>query len=745
MDIHRCRFVDSLPYTITATAFSLPSTSENLKVSTANRLRLAVGRSNGDIEIWNPKHNWIHELTLPGSRGRSIEGLVWSSPNNEIPRLFSIGGSTYITEWDLSTGKPKTNYDCNAGVIWSIDINDKNDKLAVGCDDGSVVIIDISGGVGSLEHDIICQRQSLRVLSLKWFESEMLIGGCSDARVRVWSTINETKGRLVNTMRVDKSKTEGTLVWSVMALNKKRQIVSGDSTGSVKFWDLSNFSLLQTFKIHEADVLCLTKSFDEEKIFTAGVDRKIHQFNLVTNKNKISKWIHSFNRLLHSNDIRSMSIFECKNYNFLISGGVEKSVVVQSVNEFHDGKYKKLSNNQQNIIVNEKSKIIIMWQDQTVKIWKISSTTDEPNSNNHKLIGKLSLADDENITSVSVNEDASLLAVSTLTSVKFFKLNQSSSKKLNVVKIRDSEFDDIIQGAKKVELYNNKLCLMLTPDDELYRFKITDEKIELEDEINLPLSSDASNSLGYSNSIKTFTISPNFKAVAISRFNGSIEILSLQNLLFEPYVLTKLTSSPILIKFNHNSTLLVINEENKLYEYYTKKNMSIKSSLTSLLTPWSQRNSEFLPRQFLTLEEKPQGIFFDNDHKIWVYGSNWLSFFDLTLNIPEHKAILPSNGNRKRNRDGLSIESMNDDQEIDVEMEDGEESLNSDLRSNEFEKSRKFNTHPSGDKSKKSFWLTSKYRPILKVENFGANEIIVVERPSFTSSTPAFDLPRIKV
>ena len=140
------------------------------------------------------------------------------------------------------------NYDCNAGIIWCIDINPQNDRLTVGCDDGSVVIVDISGGRGSLEYDLICQRQDARVLSVKWANNEHVIGGCADGRVRSWSSEGETKGRLVATMKVDKAKTESTLVWSLTVLPNKKQFVSGDSTGSIKIWDLTRFTLLQTLK-----------------------------------------------------------------------------------------------------------------------------------------------------------------------------------------------------------------------------------------------------------------------------------------------------------------------------------------------------------------------------------------------------------------------------------------------------------------------------------------------------------------
>ena len=50
------------------------------------------------------------------------------------------------------------------------------------------------------------------------------------------------------------------------------------------------------------------------------------------------------------------------------------------------------------------------------------------------------------------------------------------------------------------------------------------------------------------------------------------------------------------------------------------------------------------------------------------------------------------------------------------------------------------------DKTKKPFWITEKYRPIMKVANFGGNDdIIVVERPYSSLQTgPAFDLQKLK-
>ena len=127
--------------------------------------------------------------------------------------MFSIGGSTSITEWDLNSTLPIANYQCDAGVIWSLASSPDGTRLAAGCDNGSVVILDISGGPSIIEFSRILQRQDARVLSIAWRGNDQVVGGLADARIRVWSTKAETHGKIVGTMKVDQSKErESTLV-----------------------------------------------------------------------------------------------------------------------------------------------------------------------------------------------------------------------------------------------------------------------------------------------------------------------------------------------------------------------------------------------------------------------------------------------------------------------------------------------------------------------------------------------------
>ncbi|WPK25771.1 hypothetical protein PUMCH_003100 [Australozyma saopauloensis] len=720
MDIHRCRFVDYTPHIITALAFS--HTSDSTKNAPAG-LRLAVGRSNGDIEIWNPRFNWTHELTLPGARGRAVEGLVWSHTDGENPRLFSIGGSTYITEWDLKTGRPKANLNCNAGVIWCIDGNSSGSRLAVGCDDGSIVIINLAGGPGVMEFEFICQKQDLRVLGVRWYDDKTIIGGCADGKVRCWSLEEENRGRITGSMKVDRLKTESTLVWSIVCLPSKNQFVTGDSTGAVKFWDAKTHTLVQSFTTHEADVLCLSKDSTGNKIFSAGIDRRIHNYSYLESKNKKgSRWIHNDSRLLHLNDVRALEIFECKAYNFLVSGGVERSLIVQSVDKFQHGPYKKILMDQQisNIATCPDSELVALFQDQTVKVWRIG---DEK----HKLVAKITLSEDDNVTSISIaeySEDVTVLVVSTINTVKTFSLTRTENK-LQVRKYRDESFDSVVSGAKKVHIFDDCKLLIQTPEDELFIFQIGDTSIELIDEIET-LDSEGSELKGgfdHFNAIRTFAFTNDCSRVAIARFNNTVELLS-TNGSEEPRKLTTLSNLVHLMQFTDTESLVILSDDNKILEL----NTSLKQK-TNLLTQWSQNNSEYLPNAFLKMDQKAQGMFVQGK-KVWIYGSQWLSFFDLSLNLQVSKQK-----SKKRARDGLSIK------ENDVEN----------LEEAYFEKDlataliRREDVEYPG-KGEMAFWMTQKYRPILKVDPWGEQGIVVIEREVFAlPATAAFELPLMKI
>ncbi|AGO10726.1 AaceriAGR367Cp [[Ashbya] aceris (nom. inval.)] len=731
--IHRSRFVRYTPGNITALAFSHRSTEK----LTPSDLRLAVGRADGSIEVWNPRDNWFQEMVVQGGRDRTIEGLCWSNTPGGPLRLFSIGGSTIVTEWDLASGLPLRNYDCNAGVIWSLCVNSANTKLAVGCDNGTVVLIDISGGRGVMEHDSILTRQDARVLALTWAGDDSVVGGCSDGRIRIWCVKegDQNRGRLLHTMKVDKSKKESTLVWSVQYLPRTNQIVSGDSTGAVKFWDFHYATLMQTFKVHQADVLCLATDITNTKVFSAGVDRKIHQF-LHSGTGSASKWTPSSNRLFHANDVRCMASYQSKGCDFLISGGVEKALVISSLSSFADGSYRKMpviAPFHKNVLVNQAQRLIVGWQDSTVRIWRIGEELNT--EKNYQLVAKLVLKEEQNISACAMSPNGEVLAVGWPSTTKVFHI-QPTDTKFRITKL-DNDFL-LKTGCRLVQFVDDSKLVMCSNEDDLFYLDLEADDDENAQLIELPdiQQTKSSLKLPYINTVNhIFTNNDN--QLVVSRVCGAVDIIDLATSTARPLV--RLMNFVTAINFTGRNTIMLVTSENNIYEFNL-------ASDEGVLTTWCKNNAENLPLQFTHQKDKCLGIFSDleNTNKVWLWGLSWLASLNLAVDLPVNKRRKL----KKRSRDGLTIED--ESSFINGYAGDGDEDEEDeiDIADDFFVKnqvSKSASNASMNSKDKSAFFITDKYRPIFYAEKLSKTELVIIERPAFTvPQPPAFEQPKLR-
>ncbi len=348
MDIHRCRFVPYPPSSINALSFSHPS-NPAAKGKGPPTLRLAVGRANGDIEIWNPlKGSWFQETILRGGKDRSIEGLAWTQDPDEedqdgwkIPgklRLFSIGYSTTVTEWDLEAGRPVRHSSGSYGEAWCLaaqprvgpkELEGKTEgqfmgqHIAVGCADGAVVLFSTADGdlrfIRTLTRP---SKKRARVLSITFKNRDVVIAGYADSTIRAFDIRN---GQLLRSMSLGSGPDGGPkeiLVWSVKCL-PDGTIVSGDSTGEIRFWEGNNYTLLQRLKSHVADILDVVVSADGESVISGGMDRRTTIYKRVGTgkKGDRRRWAKMSHQRFHDHDVKVLAVFETKDLSIVASGG----------------------------------------------------------------------------------------------------------------------------------------------------------------------------------------------------------------------------------------------------------------------------------------------------------------------------------------------------------------------------------------------------------------------------------------
>lgn len=110
-----------------------------------------------------------------------------------------------------------------------------------------------------------------------------------------------------------------TKIWALKALNDGT-VISGDSMGNVQFWDGKYGTLMQSMEHnpHNADVLDVAVSLDENKVMASGIDSKVVCIERIPfsehgrmkggERPKQSKWVMTHQQRSHTHDVCSLAM-----------------------------------------------------------------------------------------------------------------------------------------------------------------------------------------------------------------------------------------------------------------------------------------------------------------------------------------------------------------------------------------------------------------------------------------------------
>ncbi|KAH6620037.1 small nucleolar ribonucleoprotein-like protein complex subunit [Boeremia exigua] len=477
MDIHRSRFVPFPPSAINALAFS--HTEPEHGQQEPESLRLAIGRANGNIEIWNPANGaWLQEKVFYGGKDRSVEGLVWTqnpdqrdSSGKIVPgrlRLFSIGYSSSVTEWDLATGLPARHSNGNHSEVWCVSaqprakgntIGAANDasayqKLVAGCADGTLVLLSTEDDDLRFERFVSrASTKKARALSVAYKDRDTVLAGFADSMIRVFDTRNGNVIRNISLGSGPHGGPKEILVWKVKCL-PNGDFVSGDSTGEIRVYSGKNYSQTQRIAGHEADVLDLAISRDGTGIFSAGMDRRTCFYTCKKsqgNKGQNGKWRKVSHQRYHEHDVKAMATYEGNKISVVVSGGIDTQPIVVPLRQFGQELSRGLPAlpSTPPLVSAPEARILVSWWNTEVRIWRVKPNND--GTEKPKVVARLALQGDENITSVSITQDGELLSVATADAVKLFQLIRPQSGAEPSLRIRKIEMPDI-EGARNVRL-----------------------------------------------------------------------------------------------------------------------------------------------------------------------------------------------------------------------------------------------------------------------------------------------------
>lgn len=504
MDIHRSRFVAYPSLPINTLAFSRPDDKGLTEPKPA--LKLALGRSNGDIEIWSgDKGNWVQELVFPPVANRSVEALAWIQEPDETDhegkaivgqlRLFSIGSTAAVTEWNLATGLPERSSTGNFSEVWcfaaqprwkvtkdktqeQLDNEYRGQDLVVGCGDGSLALL------GTADNDLVFQRfltrpasKKARCMSVTWQNRHTVVAGFTDSTIRVFDVRSGTTIRNMSLGAGVPGAPKDSLVWRLKCL-PNGNIVSADSNGEVCIWDGTTYYLSQRLVGHDSDCLEIVTSTDGQTILSGGMDGRIAVYKLgPKDGDKKGRWAKIGHRRVHDGDIKAMTVYDSKQLSVVVSGGLDTTPVVTPLRTFGQEHHRKLPGLPHTPVCSSSptQRLLVTWWDREVSLWRIN--TPHPDSivptpeESRKLVSRIAIMGDDAISSATISDNGSVIAVSTMTSVKAFYLtptNDPTEGRLKVRKLNLPEnFDNM--GARLLAISPDARWLsVVAPNSEVH-------------------------------------------------------------------------------------------------------------------------------------------------------------------------------------------------------------------------------------------------------------------------------------
>ncbi|ROW14844.1 hypothetical protein VPNG_03823 [Cytospora leucostoma] len=738
MDIHRCRFVPFPASPINAVAFSHPLLSTKRQ-----QARLAIGRANGDIEIWNPLNgNWFQETILRGGRDRSVDALVWVNGEDEVlpdgtvivgkSRLFSIGYTTTVTEWDLEKGRAKKHASGQHGDIWclgaqpappkdtqsAVTPTSQPQRLVAGTIDGSIVLYSIDDDDLQFQRVLVkTAKQNIKMVSIAFQSRQVAVVGCSDSTIRVYDL---RRGELLRKMTLGKDLIGGAkeiIVWSVKCL-KNGDIVSGDSTGQVCIWDGKTYTQAQRIQGHKSDVLSLATGVDGLSIVSGGMDRRTALYRPM--KSDPSRWQRVFYRKYHDHDVKTMASFEGSGMSVVVTGGPDATPIVTPLRQAGVENHRALSHLPHAIPLQSapRARLIVSWWDREVHIWKLrrplkdlldSDDVEQSMESNRRLLGRILIKGESNITSASISKDGALLIVSTVSAIKAFHLTTSSNPKEDL-KIRKIEVPAAVEssGATLVQISPNGQWLCWIQEESqarITRITYEDEQVTIQARPaklnrlrrNVPKHIRLGGLGDYDRRITHITFSPDSSILATADLAGFLDTWVLQDGAVQNGVestedgdassassdssddeeevesgprwvrnpkaslFPRLSHAPVALSFSDDAlgprlrdegdasqddyVLLAITTASRIYTFHP---------LEGSLTRWSRRNPVWkLPEEIRATRDLIKGVVWQGP-RIWMYGASFLFMLDISLDIADEQAAAAPKKGRKRKRGGDS-------------------------------------------------------------------------------------------
>lgn len=687
--------------------------------------KVAIGRKDGDIEIFCANAKWYSLATVQGQVDFNLQKLVWSTMQEYRGRLFGISLKGFIFEVDLAKLSIVNISDSYGGSAFCLAVSYRTAILAVGCEDGTARIFSYDGH-STLQYVRSIPSTNSRVLSCAFHPSlPQLFLGCADGTIRC---VDENNGRSLFRMTGDTVRGTTTHIWSLLVL-KDSTIISGDNRGHLQFWNGKVGVLTNTIEQHTGEIYCIVASPEEDAIFASGTDSRVIVVNKVlvstdrdkditdpeqtTDRGGEASWVYSTAQRAHSHDVMTLAICTATGGEpVLLSGGMDCKLCLYPILRFGQtrpswrlplpakgGLSVRVGGNPMNgyTMVRHRTHIDIWELHQLTapvsKSARIGSGEGEKEKEETPLAsqtctlrlrlesstsGHFICAIMSSVNAAGGNTFPAILVASSASGTKLWHLSELPDKSIKVMKLQVPKLASDACGAMAVSDDARLLALSLLSGNIVLLDVHTNGSAE-----DLTVSVNVRHVFGHRTMVESagHTAGDRVLGGAVSRMvlssdgqwlaaadaaeYGRVFIYDLDRLRLH-WTIPRCTGPVSAISFQRStpSTLAVVQANN----YFLLHNV-----ITCQLHPWSANESNILPSVLLDEQSPLRGLSFspDRSNVLVLYAHGYFVYVDLSLPIPALPTVIAAtssvpnknkwNPSNRNNSDKVSTSSTADE------------------------------------------------------------------------------------
>ncbi|KAI8468075.1 MAG: quinon protein alcohol dehydrogenase-like superfamily [Monoraphidium minutum] len=301
---------------------------------------VAAAYEDGRVEVWHLSY-LCRLMAVPGWEGADLSSLAWA--HDVVARrwrLFagSLDGAVYEVDFERQALAHAS--DSYGGAVWALVAappapaggasagGGAGHELVAACDDGSLRVLRVHGGVAGCEYVRALAKAEGRTLAAAWHpDGGAVVSGGSDGCIHAW---DYATGRELMRITAAVRSASPPCIWALTVL-PDGTVVSGDSEGATAFWEGRFGTLLSRLQQHAAGVMAVAASADGSMVFSAGVDPRVAVFRRVDDAaSGATRWAYLAHKSPHTHEVRALAAAPRGGGadELLLSGGADGQLVL---------------------------------------------------------------------------------------------------------------------------------------------------------------------------------------------------------------------------------------------------------------------------------------------------------------------------------------------------------------------------------------------------------------------------------